>query len=316
MNTSRAIAGLLRRSISPSAFRSFSISTTTRKTPPVTKYHFQTYQEPQPRCFLVSSLRFASFASPESSKPLNNAGEHPGSVADEESKSCTDEHTDTVSEEQEEQNEEERRRRKRRENAKPAERIIYESDLEDDGISREELIELVREREQLLKAKHKEIQEMQEKVLRSYAEAENVKQRTRRDAENSKKFAVQSFAKSLLDVADNLGRASSVVKESFSKIDSSEDVSGATSLLKTLLEGVEMTEKQLSEVLKKHGIEKFDPLHEIFDPNRHMAVFQVPDPERQPGTVAVVLKAGYTLHERVIRPAEVGVVVAKEAEST
>lgn len=121
---------------------------------------------------------------------------------------------------------------------------------------------------------------------------------------------LQNFAKSLLDVADNLGRASSVVKESFTKIDSSQDSAGAVPLLKTLLEGVEMTEKQLTEVFKKFGVEKYDPTNEQFDPNRHNAVFQVPDPTKPPDTVAVVLKAGYMLHDRILRPAEVGVAIA------
>ncbi|XP_073004489.1 grpE protein homolog 2, mitochondrial-like isoform X9 [Typha latifolia] len=115
-------------------------------------------------------------------------------------------------------------------------------------LSMEDLVKLVAEKEELLKLKHKEIEKMQDKVLRSYAEMENVIDRTRREAENSKKYAIQSFAKNLLDVADNLGRASSVVKESFSKIDASKDSVGAVPLLKTLLEGVEMTEKQLAEV--------------------------------------------------------------------
>ncbi|KAJ0045667.1 hypothetical protein Pint_04059 [Pistacia integerrima] len=123
---------------------------------------------------------------------------------------------------------------------------------------------------------------------------------------------VQNFAKSLLDVADNLGRASSVAKESFSKIDACNDATGSAALLKSLLEGVEMTEKQLGEVLKKFGLEKFDPTNEPFDPHRHNAVFQVPDNSKPPGTVAHVLKSGYTLYERVIRPAEVGVTQAVE----
>ncbi|KAK6939947.1 GrpE nucleotide exchange factor [Dillenia turbinata] len=147
-----------------------------------------------------------------------------------------------------------------------------------------------------------------DRVLRSYVEMENVMDRTRREAENSKKFAIQNFAKSLLDVADNLGRASSVVKESFSKIDASNDTAGAVPLLKTLLEGVEMTEKQLAEVFKKYGVEKYDPLNEQFNPHRHNAVFQIPDGSKAPGTVAAVLKAGYMLYDRVIGPAEVGVI--------
>ncbi|XP_028769374.1 grpE protein homolog 2, mitochondrial isoform X2 [Neltuma alba] len=191
-----------------------------------------------------------------------------------------------------------------------------DSDSESESdLSRDDLIKLVAEKAELLKLKHKEIEKMQDKVLRTYAEMENVMDRTRREAENSKKFAVQNFAKSLLDVADNLGRASSVVKESFSKIDASKDSSGAVPILKTLLEGVEMTDRQLSEVLKKFGVEKFDPTNEPFDPHRHNAVFQIPDGSKPPGTVAAVLKAGYMLYDRVIRPAEVGVTRAVEEDN-
>ncbi|KAJ6979573.1 hypothetical protein D5086_021738 [Populus alba] len=181
-------------------------------------------------------------------------------------------------------------------------------------LSMDDLVKLVMEKEELLKEKHKEIETMQDKVLRTYAEMENVKERTKREAENSKKFAIQNFAKSLLDVADNLGRASSVVKGNFSKINVSNDAADVVPLLKTLLEGVEMTEKQLGEVFKKYGVEKFDPINEPFDPHRHNAIFEVPDALKPPGIVAAVLKAGYMLHERVIRPAEVGVTRAVEKD--
>ncbi|KAL5735843.1 hypothetical protein ACOSQ2_030631 [Xanthoceras sorbifolium] len=192
-----------------------------------------------------------------------------------------------------------------------------ESDSDSESeLSRDDLVKLVMEKEELLKAKHEEIENMKDKVLRSLAEMENIKDRTRREAENSKKFAIQNFAKSLLDVADNLGRASSVVKESFSKIDTSTDSAGAVPLLKSLLDGVEMTEKQLGEVFKKFGLEKFDPTNEPFDPHRHYAVFQVPDNSKPPGTVAHVLKSGYMLYDRVIRPAEVGVTHEVETEAT
>ncbi|MBA0792249.1 hypothetical protein Gohar_016765 [Gossypium harknessii] len=156
---------------------------------------------------------------------------------------------------------------------------------------------------------------MKDKIVRTLAEMENVMARTRREADNSKKFAVQNFAKDLLDVADNLGRASAHVKGSFSKIDESNDTAGAVPLLKTLLEGVEMTEKQLGEVFRKYGVEKFDPTNEPFDPNMHNAVFQVPDNSKPPGTVAHVLKAGYMLYDRVIRPAEVSVTQAPDPDA-
>ncbi|KAK4484793.1 hypothetical protein RD792_007387 [Penstemon davidsonii] len=184
-------------------------------------------------------------------------------------------------------------------------------DLEID-LSKDDLVKLVAEKEQLLELKQEELEEMKDKVLRTYADTENIKERTRRESENAKKFAIQNFAKSLLDVADNLGRASSAAKESFSKIDASKDTAGAVQQLKVLLEGVEMTEKQLSEIFKKFGLEKYDPINEEFDPNRHNAVFQVPDASKPVDQVAVVLKSGYMLHERVIRPAEVGVTVAIE----
>ncbi|CAL9226972.1 unnamed protein product [Arabidopsis halleri] len=191
--------------------------------------------------------------------------------------------------------------------AKGAASSESDSESDDDELSKDDLVKLVAEKEELLSEKEEEIKKMKDKVLRTYAEMENVMDRTRREAENTKKYAVQNFAKSLLDVADNLGRASSVVKESFSKLDTSEDSAGAAPLLKTLLEGVEMTEKQLAEVFKKFGMEKYDPINEPFDPNRHNAVFQVPDASKPEGTVAHVLKYGYTLYDRVIRPAEVGV---------
>ncbi|KAL8509861.1 hypothetical protein ACS0TY_016906 [Phlomoides rotata] len=188
-----------------------------------------------------------------------------------------------------------------------------DSDLESD-LSRDDLVKLVVEKEQLLLTKQEELEKMKDKVLRSLAEMENVKERTRRDSENTKKFAIQNFAKSLLDVADNLGRASSAAKESFSKLDESNDAAGAVQQLKVLLEGVEMTEKQLTEIFRKFGLTKYDPVNEEFDPNRHNAVFQVPDASKPADRVAVVLKAGYVLHDRVIRPAEVGVTVAVNEE--
>lgn len=194
--------------------------------------------------------------------------------------------------------------------AAQSEKTDSEGDMDD--LTKEDLVKLVCEKEEILENKQKEFDEWKDKVLRKYAEMENIMERTRRDAENTKKFAVQNFAKSLLDVADNLNRASFVTKESANKIDASKDTVGAMPLLKSLLEGVEMTEKQLAEVFRKAGIEKYDPSDEQFDPNRHNAVFQVPDNSKPPGTVAVVLKAGYTLHERIIRPAEVGVTVAPE----
>ncbi|KAF3503893.1 hypothetical protein F2Q69_00043706 [Brassica cretica] len=175
--------------------------------------------------------------------------------------------------------------------------LVFLDDFE--GLSRDDLVKLVVEKEDLVNVQQEEVKEMQDKVLRTYAEMENLMARTKRNAENDKKFAIQKFATSLLDVADNLGRASSVVKESFSKLDTSKDSAGATPLLKTLLEGVEMTEKQLAEVFKKSGLVKEDPLNERFDPNRHNAVFQVPDASKPEGTIAHVLKLSCSSSKKI-----------------
>ncbi|KAM7250066.1 hypothetical protein ACFE04_021949 [Oxalis oulophora] len=165
-----------------------------------------------------------------------------------------------------------------------------ESDSDDEvDLSPDDLRKLIDEKEKLMDAQHEEIMILQDKSKRAYAELENVVKRTKREAESSKKFAIQNFAKGLLDVADNLGRASSSVKDSLKKIDESKDEAGAVS------------------VFRKFGIEKFDPLNEPFDPHRHNAMFQVPDASKPPGTICHILKSGYILHDRVIRPAEVGV---------
>ncbi|XP_042465719.1 grpE protein homolog 1, mitochondrial-like [Zingiber officinale] len=124
------------------------------------------------------------------------------------------------------------------------------SDIEispDPELSRDELVKLIVEKEKLNQLKVKELEEVQDKVLRCHAEIENIIERKKREAENSRKFSIQSFVMSLLDVADNLTRASSVVKESFTKLDTSKCSTEVVPLLKTLLLGVELTDKQLSE---------------------------------------------------------------------
>lgn len=115
--------------------------------------------------------------------------------------------------------------------------------------SEAELLALLGEREALLEEKEKTIEDLKDKVIRSYAEVQNILDRGRREAENSRKYAVQNFAKGLLDVADNLGRAAAAVPEEFRKSDGSgEEPSGAAKILISLLLGVEMTEKQLVQV--------------------------------------------------------------------
>ncbi|KAG0464452.1 hypothetical protein HPP92_020521 [Vanilla planifolia] len=236
---------------------------------------------------------------PESSEESSEAGEVVGSPETNGCSSASEQSKEEGLSSQPEQIESKSSKKKRRAIKRTA---FSDSDVEPD-LSAEELIKLIAEKDNLLKLKQKEIEKLQDKVLRTYAELENVLERTKRE----------NFAKSLLDVADNLGRASNVVKENFSKIDQDNDSDGVM-LLKSLLEGVEMTEKQLAEVFRKFAIEKYDPLNEKFDPNRHNAIYEIPDPSKPPGTVASVMKMGYLLHDRVIRPAEVGVTKSPEGK--
>mmetsp|Transcript_12581 Transcript_12581/g.30011 ORF Transcript_12581/g.30011 Transcript_12581/m.30011 type:complete len:225 (-) Transcript_12581:320-994(-) len=144
------------------------------------------------------------------------------------------------------------------------------------------------------------IKELQDKLMYSYAEAENLRQRTRREVDNANKYAVSKFAKELLDVADNLERAASAVTPQ--QLESNAE-------LRALHEGVDMTQSILQKTFGHYEITKFDSLGQPFDPNLHEAMFEVPGQDGQEaGTVAHVMNEGYMIKDRVLRPARVGTV--------
>ncbi|KAF9908431.1 Mitochondrial matrix cochaperone [Lobosporangium transversale] len=156
--------------------------------------------------------------------------------------------------------------------------------------------------EEALAAKDKQIAEIKDRLLRTLADMENLRQRTAKEVSNTKDYAIQKFAKDLLDTADILGMAiKNVPAEELSE--SSNNVH-----LKTLHTGVSMTRDELLKAFKRHGIEPYDPINEKFDPNLHQANFQVPMPGKEPGTVFDVQKIGFMIKGRVLRPAQVGVV--------
>jgi len=142
------------------------------------------------------------------------------------------------------------------------------------------------------KSKHDEILD---KYRRAIAESENMRKRLTKQIEDGKIFGIQSFSKDLLEVADVLDKAVSMGTEGQSAQD--------------LIKGLEMTQAQLHQVFKRHGLEKINPAEaeEKFDPNLHEALFQVPVPDKDPNIVMIVQKVGYSLQSRTIRPALVGV---------
>ncbi|CAE7354171.1 Mge2 [Symbiodinium sp. KB8] len=148
----------------------------------------------------------------------------------------------------------------------------------------------------------KELQELRNTRVRLLAEMENTREIARRDVEKGKTYAIQKFAKELLDVSDNLERAvSAVTPEQMEERDDH--------LLKNLHFGVLATEKELLKLFENHGITKFGKVGEPFDPNRHDAMFKMPpSDEAAPGTLGQVLQCGYTFKDRILRPAKVGAV--------
>jgi molecular chaperone GrpE len=145
----------------------------------------------------------------------------------------------------------------------------------------------------------KEVADARDKTLRTLAEMENLRQRTRREVTDAKTYGITGFARDVLDIADNLQRALDAVP--------AEAKAAADPGLKALIEGVELTERSLLNALEKNGVKKFDPSGEKFDPNFQQAMYEVPDASVPAGTVVQVVQAGYTIGERVLRPALVGV---------
>ena len=151
----------------------------------------------------------------------------------------------------------------------------------------------------LVETLSKENADYKDKLLRTLAEMENLRRRTDREIADSRAYGISAFARDILAVADNMDRALGALdKELREKADAG---------TKALLDGVELTERELLKVLEKHGVKKFEPLGEKFDPNLHQAMYEVPDPSRPAGTVAQVVQPGYMIGDRMLRPALVGV---------
>ncbi|DBA91793.1 TPA: Mitochondrial matrix cochaperone [Trebouxia sp. C0004] len=171
--------------------------------------------------------------------------------------------------------------------------------------------EAVDPKDQLIADKDQQVADYKDKLVRVLADMENLRERTARQAEQSRSFAIQGFVKSLLDVADNLERAAGSVTDLSLKGKSSDGkaltAKQSSKLLQDLMEGVNLTGRILVQALKQNGVEKFTPLGEKFDPNMHSALFQLPDAQKEAGTVVAVTKSGYSLNGRVVRAAEVGV---------
>jgi molecular chaperone GrpE len=142
-----------------------------------------------------------------------------------------------------------------------------------------------------------EAADFKDKALRAMAEVENIRRRAQREREDAVKYAATNIARDLLSTADNLRRALASVNEAQIADEST----------RNLLTGVAATERELLAAFEKNGIKRVDPKGERFDHNFHQAIFEVENTGKPAGTVVEVLQPGYVLHDRLLRPAMVGV---------
>jgi molecular chaperone GrpE len=144
-----------------------------------------------------------------------------------------------------------------------------------------------------------EIAELKDQRLRMAAEMENLRRRTAREIKDAKSYAISGFARDMLQVSDNLQRALAAVPE--------QAESASDNGLKTLVEGVELTERAMLSTLERHGVRKLEPMGQKFDPNFHQAMYEVPNTDVPNNTVLDVVQPGYVIGDRMLRPAMVGV---------
>ncbi|MGB0720351.1 MAG: nucleotide exchange factor GrpE [Bdellovibrionales bacterium] len=140
-----------------------------------------------------------------------------------------------------------------------------------------------------------ELAETKDKMIRAVAEMENIRKRSVKERDDARKYAISGFAKDLVNVADNLRRALDAVPE-----EQREQISA-------LIGGIEATERELLRSFEKNGITKIEPAETLFDPNIHEVMFEAPGTGKPVGTIIQVVENGYMLHDRLLRPARVGV---------
>jgi molecular chaperone GrpE len=141
--------------------------------------------------------------------------------------------------------------------------------------------------------------DLKDKLLRTLADMENMRRRTEREVTDARAYGIANFARDMLTVADNFQRAIDNVP--------AEVREGAEPAFKALIEGIELTERDMLKALERHGVKRLEPQGQKFDPNVHQAMFEVPDQSVPSGTVVQVVQTGYVIGDRVLRPALVGV---------
>lgn len=141
--------------------------------------------------------------------------------------------------------------------------------------------------------------ELRDRLLRLAADMENLRKRTEREIAETRAYAIAGFARDMLSATDSLSRALMVVP--------AEAREGGDGALSSLIEGIELAQREMQRLLGKHGVTPIEAEGQKFDPHKHQAMFEVPDATRPEGMVVQVVQAGFAIGERVLRPAMVGV---------
>ncbi|WP_236870259.1 nucleotide exchange factor GrpE [Candidatus Bandiella numerosa] len=174
--------------------------------------------------------------------------------------------------------------------------------MNNENINKEEKEEIKQDNTNFLEELSNEIENLKEQLIREKAENENIRKRFKKELEDAHKFAISNFVKNLTEQVENLFRASESIDLKACENNNE---------LKTLFEGIEITKKNLLKVFQDYEIQRIYPLDQNFDHKFHEAVSQVVDSKREPNTVVNVIQAGYSIRDRLLKPAIV-IVTKKE----
>jgi molecular chaperone GrpE len=174
---------------------------------------------------------------------------------------------------------------------------IAESVMADENLEEEAAVELETTPEDVIAALETEVTNLKDQLLRALAETQNLRRRADRERSDAANYAITKFARDMISVGDNLSRALTSLPENI-KLEGE---------IKTLVEGVEMTDRELINIFESHGIKKMEPMGEKFDAHFHQAMFEAPNTGEADGTIVQVMQSGFIIKDRLLRPAMVGV---------
>jgi len=177
--------------------------------------------------------------------------------------------------------------------------MMSDDTMAQDGFEPRPEIETLAPEADPVEALAKENADLKDRLLRLAAEMENLRKRMGREIEDTRAYAITKFARDMLTATDSLSRALIVLP--------AETRDTADGPLKSLIDGIELTEREMQRLLAVHGVKPIEAEGQKFDPHKHQAMFEVPDPTRPEGTVVQVVQTGYAIGDRVLRPAMVGV---------